>query len=248
MNKPDNLHSAIENVYRVFNRYPLRHGHPIPCPCCTSKEDVAQLHSKPLRQLTDKDLDKYGFKAMTTWGDVEDFKHYLPRLLELLLTNNLNFGFGDPVQKLAYGQWRTWPQEEQDAIEACLCALWESVLVTEPDPFDVGGDLMMIAALIDDLDPLLQHWQQLSTTSKTALASLAYFVIHLWHYGGFHMLKQEQIDQTKAWVWSPAIREILESAFFRFSEESPADGELVQLLSDAVLGLDTLKDLFDTSR
>ena len=48
------------------------------CPCCVSGSDEDNIHSKQLRQLNGDDLSRYAFKAMTTWGDIEDFKYYLP--------------------------------------------------------------------------------------------------------------------------------------------------------------------------
>jgi len=50
------------------------------CPCCVSNEDKEKLHTKELRLLEESDISRYAFRALTTWGDIDDFKHYLPRI------------------------------------------------------------------------------------------------------------------------------------------------------------------------
>ncbi len=75
---------AIERLYQVFSRYKVL-GMVEGCPHCVSDEDKAKLHSKPLRKLEPDDVSRYSWKAMTTWGDVSDFKYFLPRLLEQLV-------------------------------------------------------------------------------------------------------------------------------------------------------------------
>jgi hypothetical protein len=45
-------------------------------------EDGLRVHSKPLVQLLPEKSEKYGRKAMMTWGDADDFRYFLSRLLE----------------------------------------------------------------------------------------------------------------------------------------------------------------------
>lgn len=54
-----------------------------------SESDKAALHSKKLRELENKEICGYAFSAITTWGDLNDFKHYLPRIFELAAANKL---------------------------------------------------------------------------------------------------------------------------------------------------------------
>ena len=77
------LTEAIQELYRVFKPYQVRR-HPEGCPCCVSDSDKRRLFSKPLSDLSPDDLGRFAWKALTTWGTVEDLKHFLPRLLELV--------------------------------------------------------------------------------------------------------------------------------------------------------------------
>jgi hypothetical protein len=103
------LQATIEGLYAVFASYPLR-PQVVGCPCCVSAEDEARLHSKPLRELEIADLEKYASHALLTWGDEDDFRHFLPRLFELadlehLSSSDLHIIFG----KLRHAGWRAWP-------------------------------------------------------------------------------------------------------------------------------------------
>ena len=115
---------AIEELYVTFSKYPFKskiEG----CPCCVSDTDKFTLHSKPLRELQDEDISRYAFKAMTTWGDVNDFKHYVPRIFELLATKELIVDIFVVLGKLEYGNWLEWDDKEKVAITNFLKAWWK---------------------------------------------------------------------------------------------------------------------------
>jgi hypothetical protein len=99
------LIESVERLYKVFSRYPL-HKHVEGCPCCVHETDKRALEAKPLRQLTSSDLGRYAFKAMTTWGDKDDFRHFLPRIFELLVSEK-GMGWDEEVilGKLALAEW-----------------------------------------------------------------------------------------------------------------------------------------------
>lgn len=94
------------------------------CPCCVSDIDKEKIHTKQLRHLEGDDLSRYAFKAMTTWGDTDDFKHYLPRIFELLSTTDFIVDTFVVLGKLDYGKWTTWATEEQKVIKDFLLAWW----------------------------------------------------------------------------------------------------------------------------
>ncbi len=169
MFRPYLILEAIDLLYRTFESYSL--FNPVEgCPCCVTKEDQEYLQVKPLRQLTKDDLRKYGFKAMTTWGDENDFRHFLPRFVDPEIV----------LGKLTYGHWQTWPQEEQAAVEAYLRAVWQLVLSHsdgDPDTKHGFGDidtcLCAIGQAEDDLTPYLDSW--LHQDTATAIQQLGEF-------------------------------------------------------------------------
>jgi hypothetical protein len=115
-----------------------------------------------LRKLTAEDLGSYTFHAMTTVGDVDDFRHFLPRIMELLSSSELIVFVDQEValSKLAYGSWISWPREERNAVQAFLRYLWLQARSEPPDPYpyvaaDVGRWLCAIARAEPDLSRYL---------------------------------------------------------------------------------------------
>lgn len=97
------------------------------CPCCVSEEDKYRLLSKPLKLLSADDLYKFTFKAITTWGEASDFKHYLPRILELVFTEASTIDIELLHSKLIQARFFEWPETEQQAVLNLAEAAWPSL-------------------------------------------------------------------------------------------------------------------------
>lgn len=123
----ESLKKSIENLYSVFSKYEIRsfiEG----CPCCVSDRDKEKIHSKELRELEEEDLSRYAFKAMTTWRNVDDFKHFLPRILELCIDHDLGIHPFGIFGKLKYGKWEIWDNAEKEAVITFLLEWWKYFL------------------------------------------------------------------------------------------------------------------------
>jgi hypothetical protein len=176
---PKLLEDAIEGLYVTFSGYSLPED-TMPCSCCHSPDANGLLHAAPLRELQWKHLAGYATEALMVWGDADCYKHFLPRIFELVLTA------GDWTKKtpspemvfhpLRYGRWRTWPEQEQIAIERMLQALWETVLSNPPIQggyIDVDQWLCCISQCEYDLNPYLYQWMKDERLSASwALSSL----------------------------------------------------------------------------
>ena len=158
--KESQLAASISRLYTAVAPYRLR-PHMDAYPCCVYDRDQRRVSSQSLRALTVADLEKYAFKAMSTWGDDRDFRHFLPRLFELQALEGLapwdvEILFG----KLAYAHWRTWPEAEQRAVEEYLAAVWQYLLVSRESDIVIDEYLCGIAQAVDDLSPFLSVWEQ----------------------------------------------------------------------------------------
>jgi hypothetical protein len=144
---------AIAGLYAVFARYPQRSIEA--CPCCVSSEDLTRLARLPLRRLTERHLSTYAVKALTTWGDETDFKHFLPRLFELALDNDSwPLDLDHLAIKLEYAEWRRWPEHERAAVAELFAAAFTAAVDGDPaapDTRDTVAILDRVDAL--DLDP-----------------------------------------------------------------------------------------------
>jgi hypothetical protein len=217
------LQSAIDGLYEVFSRYPLPEFTD-PCLHCHTLEDEAKLHAKPLRELGEENLRDYMCDALSTWGDVDTFKHLLPRLFELYVsTPNANYKLIDPeimFNKLRYGKWRTWSSEEQAAVECFLYAVWKQILDDPPLELqidDMEAWLCTIAQCEDDLDPYLNKWiEDNRVSANLALSSLLLTsaVVQAQDRGrnAFWETRDEQYAQLKHWARSEAVAKKLLTA------------------------------------
>lgn len=159
MNCPKVLEKAIEGLYVAFSGYPLPED-TMPCSCCHDAGANDLLHAAPLRELQWKQLADYSQNALMVWGDLDCYKHFLPRIFELVLiagewpktpTPERVFGI------LRYGQWRTWPPEEQEPVERMLQAVWKTVRSNSPIEsgyIEVDRWLCCISQCEDDLTPI----------------------------------------------------------------------------------------------
>lgn len=107
----------FQDIYHEFKKYPLKENIE-GCPHCDLKSVNSSLHSKALGLLSWDDLQIFIFKTMTTFGDIEDFKHFLPRILELYISDywNAPYDFGLFLSKLEYAKVETWVPQEKNAV------------------------------------------------------------------------------------------------------------------------------------
>ena len=215
------LAKAIEALYHVFGRYPLVQ-HVEGCSCCVSASDEDRLHIKSLRNITADELHRYAFKAMTTWGTTEDFKHFLPRLFELVtaeesITDEIDAEvlFG----KLTYAKWLRWPLQEQKAVKDYLDALWLFLLSLPPDVVTLDGFVCAYGQAVDDLAPYLEVW----ANTTTAFSPRHYFDFLDWNKtelqkrslgNAFWSRRREQMQQVVEWVISPETEKKMEQMLY----------------------------------
>jgi len=133
------LGRAIDRLYEAFESYPLKERIDC-CPHCELDAAERRLHIRPLRELTWPDLGIFSFKALTSFGDADDFRHFLPRLLELYVLDHA----GAPYtlfmlfEKLNAAKWTNWPADEVAAIRRVI-EDWKRVLTTQARESEDGA-------------------------------------------------------------------------------------------------------------
>lgn len=243
------LADAIAALYSTFSRYRADD-----LSCCDFPDDLPlnlRLRSARLEQLSPSDLHLYAWKAMTTWGTVGNFKHFLPRLFELLAQDG-HIDQDDPevlLGKLAYGHWQTWPARERAAVEGYLWALWRHLRQTHP--YDLSADRFLggIGNCVDDLMPWLADWETDPDASFASALHLAEFVeSNIRHALSGKQLRRHPVNpflergsrtsqQLWTWLTAPARLARLEAAFFR---HGPADSD--EVVAEAV----SLLEIYNT--
>ncbi len=138
----------IEKCYETLKGYPLKDkidG----CPCCRLDSSEKTLHTKSLKSLSFDDLEDFIFKSMTTFGDVDDFKHFLPRILELYIDDFFGapYDVGILFSKLEYAKWEEWPESEYDALNQLIKAWINTLKKSKSDT-----DLEILENIRSDMD------------------------------------------------------------------------------------------------
>lgn len=126
------LGRATASLYEAFCRYPLKPKIES-CPHCELDSAEASLRARPLQDLTWADLGVYPFKAMTTFGDASDFKHFLPRILELYVLDHEGAHYDVEVvlEKLNDASWTSWPETEKQAVRRFIGAWQRDLMASE---------------------------------------------------------------------------------------------------------------------
>lgn len=244
------LRERIRELYEVFRSYRLASDIHLD-PCVPGACDDRPLRASPLHQLPPEAFGSYQWKAMSTWGSVSDFKHFLPRMLEIIATlpsieTEASFAEGGcfeawiVFEKLRYGGWRRWTAAERQAIDAYFDALWSVLLARplnlsqEPWCIDTLSEwLRAFAFAHDDLTPFLQQWESEAKNNNQCFSAdshLAQTIVRISEgflkkqslgWDCYHELdKQER--QVINWLYSEAVSQLLESAYFRWHDSPHA--------------------------
>lgn len=157
------LNEAIADLYSVFGHYRVSREEDY-CTHCVSHEEAALIRSRRLQDLSAEDLRRYAMKALSTWGELEEFKHFLPRLLELAVAGDISFPTS--LTSKVGERWRTWPDEEQGALHRFIDAWWTAVTHHHPSPVSLDEMIETLGWMELDLDTYLTRLGKVRTTDS----------------------------------------------------------------------------------
>jgi len=224
----ENLKTAIQNLYKTFSAYTLNRGMP-GCPCCVNEARQEVLYSKPLKQLSGQELSHYYLKAMTTWGGVNDFKHFLPRFFEILATDKETLQVFIIFEHLDYANWDTWNLDEREPIKSFLIAWWEDSTLSEF--YFNGEEFLYFGSAIGSFQPLLDNWN-ISIDNPT-FKNLIHFI-----FGEFQQYKiGKGIDEEAFYLlrnWLAGHASIIEKGFYYYEKSDPAFAQTISFCYDIV--------------
>jgi hypothetical protein len=231
------LEVQIANLYDVFRVYTVIH--PIAgSPIAVSKEMQDALAAKPFRLMTGEDLDRFAFKAMSTWGTETDFKHFLPRILELLAFDRYSFSvaWGSLIiYKLVDAGLSDGPENERQCVLAYLHALWDYILEVYPSRSIEVWDFVERIHHVDSLEFYLDVWQSHLTeqAAQYHLADFVRFEFDILHDGDG--ILRHKPEALMGWLTTPDKQAALEQAFFNcedrwFAEIISESAENLKLL------------------
>lgn len=112
---------SILELYNAFSNYKYNKNMTF-CEHCNEGEDVKKLGNKELLNLNGSDLNYYISSAILTMGDVNDYKHFLPRILHLFIIEEESLAVDLEIvgKRLSELNWKLWPKSESEIIEIIL--------------------------------------------------------------------------------------------------------------------------------
>lgn len=239
------IKTAIENLYLTFEKYTtegIEH-----CDCgCIDENDVKKLNSKPLRDLTEDDLVIYHGKSLYTWGEIEHYKHYLPRILELISINR-NFSFIDLYEfyvKLDYAKWTEWDADEIKVIKDYVLMDW--VELANNKKSEINDTVLQAYCKFFELEELVKLWD-ISNSS----VGLRNFTLFFYYHGNQILDNRFKMNETtQENIFIPLIRssnliERLETDFFKYEQTEPEYAEKISITLQMIeqqLKTDKIKD------
>jgi len=236
------LDIAIDRLYATFAHYPRQAdmGH---CDHCISEEEVQELVSTPLRTLAAEGAYSYAVDAITLWGTPDDFKHFLPRLMDLL-TRDPDFIVDPEVMlgKFRHAKWMNWPAMETEAVRDFLSVFWLNALTGLNSVMEPGAVLCAIGNAEDNLAPYLEIWSRLDTS--VSASRLAAFVDENYPVilkkgklnNAFWEEREVQATQVLKWLRDPNLGQGLERMAM-----SERDATLAERLMSAAERLEFLR-------
>jgi hypothetical protein len=221
------LKNNISSLYKIFEKYPSNikmNGSPLYGEKLI--EWNKELLSKPLNELTETDLSRFTGKVITTWGDIDDFKHFLPRIFELTAELKTPYEVWITFDKLTLAEWTSWDIAEQQVVQEFMLALWENLLNdgSVKAECEFQNYFSALANFYPKFIDLITIWSNLN--SKSSIKHLSNLLINEQHslfdrnkISGFYS-KMENAEELKSWLLSDTILNLLQNKYFEYEKEN----------------------------
>jgi hypothetical protein len=222
------LKNIISDLYEIFAKYHGGNieGSPI-------YDDLAmwnkEITSKPLKNLTSDDLSRFVGKSITTWGDENDLKHFLPRILELTAEFQTPYEIWILFEKLSLAKWEKWTENEQTLVHDYMIELWRELLNNDSQnaEWEFKDYFSTIAHFYPNFSELLNVWSD--SNSKSSIKFLSNYIFQEKtvifdrnKISGFYD-KTENAFEFQSWLVSDRIIEKLQESYFEYEKESFAE-------------------------
>ncbi|MCR9142681.1 MAG: hypothetical protein NXI24_10555 [bacterium] len=217
--EPQGVSEIVEIAYQVFESYELVPG--LAERASPIRDYASELEGVPLRTVDADLIRTYSWHAVTTVGGVEDFKHFMPRILEVQAADLKERAWihAGMVTKLKYADWKTWPEVEIRTLTMFQQSLWLDLLSefhAFTPAFDFLQELEKIFTSVE-LEWFLDVWDELD--AETALRHRIY---------SLHNKEQQERfprreSALKFWALLPRCNARLEPLFFSLEDRTLAN-------------------------
>ncbi|MEX0968168.1 MAG: hypothetical protein WD077_13085 [Bacteroidia bacterium] len=160
------MEEIIDKSYEIFKKYKATAPLDACTECCLTKNQESELVSLSVRHIPFDLLYDYNTAAKTEKPDIQEFKHFLPRFLEL--TKELKFLHHDEelvFSRFDYYDKDEWSNDELDVLKEFANAFFQYCLTVYslPELARIDGILVMLHKIKIDIHILLAEWTINST-------------------------------------------------------------------------------------
>ena len=130
---------------------------------------IRTLTAAPLKMLTSEHVGPYSFWAITAVGSERDYRHFLPRILELSVRDPQWPGAEPEVTaaKLNLAGWRTWPSDQQEAVRRFLNAAFLSAIDRHPEQSGCAESwFCALATVREPIADAIDRWGSMGTLNS----------------------------------------------------------------------------------
>jgi hypothetical protein len=225
----DRLKISIEKLYDIFAKYQglsRLEGSPLYDDLETWNK---QLRSKKLTVLTAEDLSLFAGKVILTWGDENDYRFYLPRILELTAELKTPYDIWTLYSRLEDANWKTWNADEQAAINDFTIELWNNLLIdnSKKAEWEFKDYFHAIANFYPDFSQVLKVWE--TNDSLTSVKHLTNYIFderqNLFDNNYIDSVEKntKNIEQFQIWLTSDKTIKKIEKAFYENDKNEIAE-------------------------
>lgn len=156
------LRNIINDIYSVFSKYRVTIPLDVCTECCLTANQESELVGMSLNQIPFELLYEYNTAAKTELPSIEEFKHFLPRFLEL--TAELKFLHHSAeliLSRFEYYSEEEWTVEEMEIIQKYAKELFKYFLSIYPLPEleKIDSIIIMLYRTKVDMIEILREWR-----------------------------------------------------------------------------------------
>ena len=227
------LEDSLRTLYSTFFGYPFPSSLDA-SPLRDAEKILTALKSAPLREIDAAALGPYAASAITTIGSVDDFRHFLPRVLHCAVLGSSAYGFEPSIiaSKLLLCDWHQWPVAERTAVANFVYSAWAYKRLQDPD-FDASAwDWIAAMARLDlQVQPCLDLW--LKQPTPNALLQLASADLKSLHRGNGYWHDIAPKIRLRVLEWLKG--DVIENAFIGLIDAIPPQRHwLVESMLDEI--------------
>lgn len=159
----DDLQKIVTRAYDLFAGYKVTKPLDVCSPHCVTDEEVGQLVNLNVHHLSQKLLSTWNHAAKTHHPELSEFKHFLPRFLDLIAQFEWpSHSVELTLKSFGYYTNSDWTKQERQLINEFGGAFFKHCLRTYdlPDVISLDEVIIMLSSAGVDTEPLLLEWEK----------------------------------------------------------------------------------------